>query len=198
MTKSIKDNLCALGVGLAMLPAVANVAQGAPPSHAAGIQAVTSKLGTGKSIATATPQELASAVKQAIRANPKMAKAIVQAVFSQLGGKDGPKALAVIAAVQSAVPAGDLAGLVRAAVEALSTESAGSSGLSVRALIGTLVMDEAAALDPTAAAAIANAVGSLLSSGGNGPAPINFQGPGNVTNPANSSNSSGSVNSPSS
>jgi hypothetical protein len=201
MTKPIKDNLRALGVGLAMLPAVANVAQGAPGSNSAANQAVSSvisNLGTGKTIATATPQELASAVKQAIQANPKHAKAIVRGVFSQLGANDGRKALAVIDAVQSVVPAGELAGLVRAAVEALSTQSADGTGLSVRSILGPLITQEAAALDPSEATAIANAVGSILSSAGGGPAPINFQGPGGVSNPANVSNSGGSVNSPSS
>jgi hypothetical protein len=201
MTKPIKGNLCALGVGLAMLPALANVAWGAPASNSAAnqaVSAVTSQLAPGKTIATATPQQLAKAVKEALRANPTQAKAIVQAVFSQLGGKDGSKALAVIAAVQSVVSAGDLAGLVRAAVEALSTQSAGASSLSVRALIGTLITEEASALAPTEASAIANAVHFLLSSAGDGPAPLSFQGPGGGSNPANFSNSGGSVISPSS
>jgi hypothetical protein len=201
MTKSIKDNLCALGVGLAMLPALANVGQGAPASNSAvnrAMSSVISNLGTGRTIATATPQELASAVKQAIKANPKLAKAIVKGVFSQLGANDSRKALAVIDAVQSVVPAGDLAGLVRAAVEALSTQSANGSGLSVQAILGPLITQEAAALAPSEATAIANAVGSMLSSGGGGPGSNNFQGPAGVSNPANFSNSGGSVNSPSS
>jgi hypothetical protein len=202
MTKPIKDKLRVLGVGLAMLPALANVAQAEPAPksavhHSAAHQALISQL-AGKTIATATPQELASAVKQAIKANPKLAKAIVKAVFSQLGVNDSRKALAVIDAVQSVVPAADLAGLVRAAVEALPAESAGGSGVSVRSVLGPLVTQEASALAPSQATAIATAVGSILSSGGGGPASINFQGPAGVSNPANSSNSSGSVNSPSS
>jgi hypothetical protein len=206
MTKPIKDNLRALGLGLAMLPALANEAQAAPASNSPanhGASLVTSKLGAGKTIATATPQELASAVKQAIHADPKQAKAIVKGVFSQLRSKDSAKALAVIDAVQAAVAAGDLKagelpGLVRAAVEALSTQGADGTGLSARSVLGPLITQEAAALVPSEATAIANAVGSILSSAGGGPAPINFQGPGGVSNPANFSNSSGSVNSPSS
>jgi hypothetical protein len=201
MTKPIKDNLRALGLGLAMLPSLANMAQAAPASNSAANQAVslvTSQLGMGKTIATATPQELASAVKQAIKANPKLAKAIVKGVFSQLGSKDSAKALAVIAAVQSVVPAGELAGLVQAAVEALSTQSADGTGLSARAVLGPLITQEAASLAPAQAGAIANAVSSMLSSAGGGPGAINFQGPGGVSNPANFSNSGGSVNSPSS
>lgn len=197
MTKPIKDNLRALGLGLAMLPALANVAQAEPAPERAAHQALVTQL-AGKTIATATPQELARAVKEAIRANPKLAKAIVKSVFSQLGGKDSAKALAVIAAVQSVVPAGELAGLVRAAVEALSTQSADGTGLSARSVLGPLITQEAASLDPSEANAIVDAVRSILSSAGNGPAPINFQGPGGVTNPANFSNSGGSVNSPSS
>jgi hypothetical protein len=197
MTKPIKDNLRALGMSLALLPALANVAQGAPAHDSTAHRALISQL-AGKIIANATPQELARAVKQAIRANPKLAKAIVHEVFSQLGANDSRKALAVMEAVQSVVPASELAGLVQVAVEALSTESAGGSGLSVRSVLGPLITQEAAALDPSEATAIANAVGSILSSAGSGPAPINFQGPGGVSNPANFSNSGGSVNSPSS
>lgn len=202
MTKLIKDNLCALGVGLAMLPALANVTQ-AEPAHESAVhrspahQALMAQL-AGKTVATATPQELAQAVKRAIQANPKLAKAIVKGVFSQLGANDGRKASAVIDAVASVVPAGDLAGLVRAAVEALPAESAGGSGLSVRSVLGPLITQEATALAPSEANAIANAVGSLISSAGGGPGAINFQGPGGVSNPANFSNSGGSVNSPSS
>jgi hypothetical protein len=197
MTKPIKDHLCALSVGLAMLPALANVAQGAPAPNAAANQAVISQL-AGKSVASAKPQELANAVKQAIRANPTQAKNIVRAVFSQLGAKDRAKARAVMHAVAAVAPPGDLAGLVQAAVEALSTESAGGSGLSARSALGTVIAQEASALVPSEARAIANAVGSLFSSsGGGGGAPGSFQGPGNVSNPANFSNTGGSVNSPS-
>jgi hypothetical protein len=71
-------------------------------------------------------------------------------------------------------------------------------GLSVRSVLGPLIAQEAAALDPSEATAIANAVGSLFSGAGGGPAPLNFQGPAGVSNPANFSNSGGSVNSPSS
>ena len=201
MTEPSKNNWCSLGVSLAWLAALADVAQAAPASNPAAPQAlrsVASRLAPGKTVATATPQELANAVRETLRANPAQAKAIVRAVFSQLGGQDGPKALALIAAVQAVVPAGALAGLLRAAIEALSTQGAGASGLSVRTLIGTLIAEEASRLAPAEAAAIANAVRSMLSPAGDGPAPLSFQGPGGGSNPANFSNSGGRVNSPSS
>ena len=212
MTKPIKDNLRALGLGLAMLPSLANVAQAEPAHepnrhesatrdsaehHSAAHQALMSQLG-GKTVATATSAELATAVRKAIKHNPKLAKAIVKAVFSQLSATDSAKAGALISAIQSVVPAGELAGLVQAAVEALSTQSADGTGLSARAVLGPLITQEAASLAPAQAGAIANAVSSMLSSAGGGPGAINFQGPGGVSNPANFSNSGGSVNSPSS
>ncbi|MBV9998011.1 MAG: hypothetical protein JO015_02755 [Verrucomicrobia bacterium] len=204
MTRLIKEKLRALGVGLVMLPAVAGVAQTAPEHQSAehhssaAHQALMAQLG-GKTIAAATPQELGRAVRQAIQANPKLAKALVHDVYSQLGVNDGRKALAVIDAVQSVVPASELAQYVRIAVEALSTQVVDGEGMTVRMVIGPLLTNEAAALEPSEATAISNAVGSLFSSaGGGGAAPLNLQGPAGVSNPANFSNSGGSVNSPSS
>ena len=213
MIKPITDNLRALGVGLALLPALVNVAQAEPAHesnkhesatrdsaehHSAAHQALMSQLG-GKTVATATPAELATAVKKAIKNNPRLAKAIVKAVFSQLSATDSEKAGALIKAIKSVVPPGDLAGLVQAAVEALSTQSANGSGLSVRAVLGPLIAQQAATLAPSQANAIMTAVSSIFSSAnGGGAGGMGFQGPGGVSNPANSSNSSGSVNSPSS
>src|SRR5271156_3304963 len=74
----------------------------------------------GVTIKTSTPTQLAAAVKAAIRAHPKQAKEIAAYVFSQFTAADLAKALAVIDAIISAVPADEVAALVAVAIGSLA------------------------------------------------------------------------------
>jgi hypothetical protein len=81
---------------------------------------VVSNLPHGVTIKSSTPAQLAAAVKTAIRAHPKQAKAIVAYVFSQFTAADLAKASAVIGAIIAAVPADEVAALVAVAIGSLS------------------------------------------------------------------------------
>ena len=152
---------------------------------------VGSNLPQGVTVQSATPAQLAAAVKAAIKAHPKQAKAIVSYVFSQLTAADGAKALAVIDAIISAVPADEVAALIRIAIGSLSTTPDPQTGQSAQTALASLITQRALADDPSLTSAILAAIGAA-------PSGSNFQimGPGNVTNPANFSNSTGTVNSP--
>jgi hypothetical protein len=145
----------------------------------------------GVTVRTSTCDELPPAVKAAIRAHPKQAKAIVRYVFSQFTDADKCKALAVIDAINSSVPKDEFAGLVAVAIGSLSATVDPQSGQSALLALASLVTQQAIADDPALASAILAAIG------GAPPGPASgLSGPGGVTNPANFSNTTGPVNSP--
>src|ERR1700722_16943341 len=151
---------------------------------------VVSNLPQGVTVKSATAVQLAAAVKAAIRARPKQAKAIVAYVFAQLTAADSATALAVVDAIISAVPEGEGAGLIKIAIESLSVTIDPQTGQSAQSALASMIMQEAIADDPGLASAILAAIGAT-------PGPITqLQGPGNVSNPANFSNTNGAVNSP--
>jgi hypothetical protein len=152
---------------------------------------VISNLPHGVTIKTSTPAQLAAAVKAAIRAHPKQAKAIVAYVFSQFTGADLAKALAVIDAIISAVPTDEVAALVALAIGSLSATVDPATGQSAQSALASAITQEAIADDPGLASAILAAIGAAPP----GPA-TQLLGPGGVTNPANFSNTTGAVNSP--
>jgi hypothetical protein len=195
MNPSANTFLCALTVGLSLLGASAEAAQGTPGANALANPRVAFQLSPEKTVADAEPAELATAVKAAIRANPTRAGAIVGQVFSRLEGSDSRKALAGIDAVASMVPASELPGVVRAAVSALPDRVDARTGLSARSVLGQLIAQEAATLSPARAYAIAEAVRTLiwLATHGKG---FDFHGPGDCDHPANYHNSGGRVTSP--
>jgi hypothetical protein len=152
---------------------------------------VASNLPQGVTIKSSTPAQLAAAVKAAIRAHPKQAKAIVAYVFSQFTAADLAKALAVIDAIIAAVPADEVAGLIKIAIGSLSTTIDPATGQSAQSALTSAITQEAIADDPALASAILAAIGAAPP----GPA-TQLLGPGGVTNPANFSNTTGAVNSP--
>lgn len=196
-----KRSALALGLGLGLaicvLP-VAGIVQAAPPRDKPPERAVVSRLPKGKTIATATPVELAKAVQSAVREMPVQACAIVSNVLAQLGPADARKALAVIDFVVPVVSEQVLPTLVQAAVQALSTQVEPEVGLSARSALGQMVSQEAITLAPSQAVAIATAVSPLLTTDGGSPSGPVFQGPRGISNPANFSNSGGIIVSPSS
>src|SRR5208282_2116272 len=152
---------------------------------------VNSDLPQGVTVQSAAPAQLAAAVKAAIRAHPQQAKAIVTYVFSQFTAADRAKALAVIDAIISAVPADEVAGLIKVAIGSLSVTVDPQTGQSAQSVLTSLITQEAIADDPGLTSAILAAIGAAP------PAPATqLQGPGNVTNPANFSNTTGPVASP--
>jgi hypothetical protein len=152
---------------------------------------VTSNLPRGVTIQSATAAQLAAAVKAAIKAHPKQAKAIVAYVFSQFTDADRAKALAVIDAIIGSVPADEVAGLIKVAIESLSLTIHPQTGLSAQSALASMIAQEAIAIDPGLVSEIFAAFGAALPGPG-----TQLLGPGGVTNPANFSNTSGSVNSP--
>jgi hypothetical protein len=186
---------CSLAIGLALLIALASRVHATPVPNSSANQLVASQLSPGKTIADTEPAELATAVKEAIRANPTQTGAIVSQVFSSFGVSDSRKALAGIEAVASAVPASELPGVVRTAVSALPARVDITTGLSVRSVLGQLIAQEASTLSPARAYAIANAVRTLIWSASHGRG-FEFHGPGDCDNPANHHNCGGPVNSP--
>jgi hypothetical protein len=151
---------------------------------------VISNLPHGVTIKTTSPAQLAAAVKSAIRAHPKQAKAIVAYVFSQFTAADLAKASAVIDAIISAVPADEVAALVAVAIGSLSATIDPATGQSAQSALASAITQEAIADDPALASAILAAIGAAPP----GPA-TQLLGPGGVTNPANFSNTTGAVNS---
>jgi hypothetical protein len=190
-----KHALCTLAVGLALLAASARAAQTTPASNALANQLVASQLSPGTTIADAEPAQLATAVREALRANPTLAGAIVGQVFSRFQVNDSRKALAGIDAVASVVAASELPRVVRAAVSALPARVEASTGLCARSVLGQLIAQEASTLAPARAYAIAEAVRTLiwLASHGRG---FDFHGPGDCDHPANHWNCGGPINSP--
>jgi hypothetical protein len=186
-----------LAVGLAVLTASAKAAQGTPASNFLANQLVASRLPSGKTMADAEPAELAAVVREALRANPTLAGAIVGQVFSHFQVNDSRKALAGIDAVASVVPASELPGVVRAAVSALPAKVEASTGLCARSVLGQLIAQEASTLSPARAYAIAEAVRALIWSASHGKG-FDFHGPGGSDHPANHWNCGGPINSPSS
>lgn len=152
---------------------------------------ITSNLPPGVTIRSSNPAQLAAAVKASIRAHPKQAKAIVAYVFSQFTDGDKDKALALINAIISVVPADEVADLIKIAIGSLSAVVDPQTGQSAQSALAAAITQQAIADDPALASVILAAIGAAAP----GPGP-QFQGPGNVTNPANFSNTSGSVNSP--
>jgi hypothetical protein len=145
----------------------------------------------GVTVRTSTCDELPPAVKAAIRAHPKQAKAIVRYVFSQFTDADKCKALAVIDAINSAVPADEVADVIKVAIGSLSATVDPQTGLSAQLALASLVTQQAIADNPSLASAIVAGIGAAPP----GPA-SQLSGPGGVTNPANFSNTSGAVISP--
>jgi hypothetical protein len=152
---------------------------------------VVSNMPRGVTIKSSTPAQLAAAVKAAIRAHPRQAKAIVAYVYAQFTWADLAKALAVIDAIISAVPADEVAALVAVAIGSLSTTVDPASGQSAQSALASAITQEAIADDPALASVILAAIGAAPP----GPA-TQLLGPGGVTNPANFSNTTGAVNSP--
>jgi hypothetical protein len=153
---------------------------------------VISNLPHGVTIKTSTPAQLAAAVKAAIRAHPKQAKAIVAYVFSQFTAADLAKASAVIDAIISVVPADEVAALVALAIGSLSATVDPATGQSAQSALASAITQEAIADDPALASAIMAAIGAAPPPG----QATQLLGPGGVTNPANFSNTTGAVNSP--
>lgn len=195
MNLSADNCVCTLAVGLTLLVALANGAQGTPAPNPSANQLVASQLSPGKTIADAEPAELATAVKEAVRANPTQTGAIVSQVFSRFQVSDSRKALAGIDAVASMVPASELPGVVRAAVSALPARVDATTGLCARSVLGQLIAQEASTVFPARAYAIANAVRTLIWLAAHGKG-IDFHGPGDCDNPANHCNSGGHATSP--
>jgi hypothetical protein len=181
--------LWAMALGLMFLVFSAGMAQAQTDSRVN--RWVASNLPQGVTIKSATPVQLAAAVKAAIRAHPKQAKAIVAYVFSQFTAGDSAKALAVIDAIISAVPEDEVAGLIKIAIGSLSLTIDPQTGQSAQSALASLITQEAIADDPGLASAILAAIGAAPP----GPA-TQLVGPGNVANPANFSNTNGAVNSP--
>jgi hypothetical protein len=154
---------------------------------------ITSNLPQGVKIQSSTPAQLAAAVKAAIRAHPKQAKAIVASVFSQLGAGDQDKALALINAIISVAPADEVADLIKIAIGSLSAAIDPQTGQSAQSALTTAITQQAIADDPALASVSLAAIGAAAPGPG---IQSQFQGPGNVTNPANFSNTTGAVNSP--
>jgi hypothetical protein len=152
---------------------------------------VVLNLPQGVTIKSSTPVQLAAAVKAAIRAHPKQAKAIVAYVFSQFTVADSAKALAVIDAIISTVPEDEVAVLIKVAIDSLSETIDPQTGQSPRSVLASVITQEAIADDPGLASAILAAIGAAPG----GPT-TQLLGPGNVSNPANFSNTNGAVNSP--
>jgi hypothetical protein len=152
---------------------------------------VTSNLPPGVTMKSATPAQLAAAVKAAITAHPKQAKAIVRYVFSEFTAADRAKALAVIDAVISVVPETEVAGLIKVAIGSLSATVDPQTGQSAQLALASVITEQAIADDPSLTTAILAAIGAAAPGSGS-----QNLGPGNVTNPANFSNTSGAVNSP--
>src|SRR6476659_4167121 len=100
---------------------------------------VNSNLPQGVTIQSATPAQLAAAVKAAIKAHPRQAKAIVSAVFSQLTAADSAKALALIDAIISAVPESEVAGLISVAIGSLSNTVDPQTGQSAQTVLASLI-----------------------------------------------------------
>jgi hypothetical protein len=183
--------LWAIAVGLMVLAFSAEISHAQTDSTVNGW--VTSYLPRGVTVQSATCPQIQEAVKAALRAHPKQAKAIVSFVFSRLTAADKCKALALIDAILSTVPQDEAAGLIQIAIGSLSSTVDPQTGQSAFSALGSLSMQQAIADDPGLAAAILAAIGS--SSAGQGTQLLGG-GPGNVTNPANFSNTTGAVNSP--
>jgi len=154
---------------------------------------VVANLPRGVTIQSSTPAQLAAAVKAAILAHPKQAKAIVAHVFSQFTGADRAKALAVIDAIISAVPADEVAALVALAIGSLSAAVDPQTGQSAQSALASAITQQAIADDPALSSAILAAIGAAPPAG---TAANQLLGPGGVTNPANFANTTGPVASP--
>jgi hypothetical protein len=181
--------LWAIAAGLifvAVLAASANAQTGSTVNHW-----LISNLPHGVTVQSATPAQLAAAVKAAIRAHPKQAKAIVAYVFSHFTAGDRAKALAVVDAIISAVPEDEVAGLIMVAIGSLSAAVDPQTGQSAQSVLASLITQEALADDPALTSAMLAAIGAAPP----GPA-TQLLGPGSVTNPANFSNTTGPVVSP--
>lgn len=165
-------------------------------------------LPAGVTIATATPDQLATAVSAAVKANPGQAAAIVASVIGQLKRGDKEKAAAIITAVAAIVPNSSFPAIVYAAAKAnpaLAPTVAGAAAAAVPALAVTIArVASAAAPDqadaiaaavtaavPTASAsaiAAASAAGASLGRDGAALSLILGTGPGGRSiNPANTS-----------
>jgi hypothetical protein len=175
----------ALVFGLLLL-AAATDAQGGT-----GCRWVVPYLPEGITTQTASPAQLGSAVKLAIRNHPKQAKAIAECLFSEFSPGDNAKALAVIDAIIATVPKDEVAGLIKVAIGSLSVTVDPQTGQSPQAALTSILTQQAIADDPGLTSAILAAIGAAPA----GPT-SQLLGPGSVTNPANFSNTSGSVNSP--
>jgi hypothetical protein len=180
--------LWATALGLMFLAFSAGMAQAQTDSRVN--RWVTSNLPQGVTIKSATAVQLAAAVKAAIQAHPKQAKAIVAYVFSQFTAADSARALAVIDAIISAVPEDEVAGLIKVAIGSLSLAIDPQTGQSAQSALASVITQEAIADDPGLAGAILVAIGAAPPG-----QTTQLLGPGNVSNPANFSNTSGAVNS---
>jgi hypothetical protein len=178
-----------IAVGLIFLAVLAGSATAQTESTVK--QWVISNLPQGVTVQSSTPVQLAAAVKAAIRAHPKQAKAIVRYVFSQLTAADKAKALALVDAIISVVPEDEVAGLIAVAIGSLSSTIDPQTGQSAQLALTSLITQEALADDPLLTSSILAAIGAAPP----GPA-TQLLGPGSVTNPANFSNTTGPVNSP--
>jgi hypothetical protein len=154
---------------------------------------VVANLPLGVTIQSSTPAQLAAAVKAAILAHPKQAKAIVAHVFSQFTAADQAKALAVIDAIVSTVPADEVAALVALAIGSLSAAVDPQTGQSAQTALASAITQEAIADDPALSSAILAAIGAAPPAAS---AANQLLGPGGVTNPANFANTTGPVTSP--
>jgi hypothetical protein len=179
----------ALAVGLIFL--AASIASTDAQSASTVNRWVVSNLPQGVTVKSSTAAQLAAAVKAAIRAHPKQAKAIVAYVFSQLTAADIAKAQALVDAIISAVPEDEVAGLIKVAIGSLSATVDPQTGQSALSALASVITQEAIADDPGLASAILAAIGAAPP----GPA-TQLLGPGNITNPANFSNTTGPVVSP--
>jgi hypothetical protein len=182
--------LRAIALGLMILAFSAEISHSQTDSTVNGW--LTSYLPRGVTIQSATCLQLTEAVKAALRAHPKQAKAIVSFVSAHLTAADKCKALALIDAIISIVPPDEVADLTKIAIGSLSAVVDPETGQSAQSALTAAITQQAIADDPALASLILAAIGS--SSAGQGTQ--SFGGPGNVTNPANFSNTSGAVNSP--
>jgi hypothetical protein len=187
--KSMMRQLWTMALGLMFLALSAGMAQAQTDSRVN--RRVVLNLPQGVTIKSSTPVQLAEAVKAAIRAHPKQAKAIVAYVFSQFTVADSAKALAVIDAIISTVPEDEIAVLIKVAIDSLSETIDPQTGQSPRSVLASVITQEAIADDPGLASAILAASGAAP-----GVPTTQLFGPGNVSNPANFSNTNGAVNSP--
>ena len=115
-------------------------------------------------IQSATSEELAAALRGAIRANPSRSVAIVADVFGSLKSEEKAKAAAAITAALRAAPSRDILAIVRAAVAAnpalAPTVAATAAELFPR--LAAAISRAAAEAAPSQARAIALAVAAIV------------------------------------